>query len=198
MTTLYGVQSNGLCRPTEEWERWLRRRCHMCPFIRAADRAGPIDIHLASCDVDIYPLTGVSPGFVDILRSDLLDCWSSLWAPGFHIGSVFNASGDRLDDAWSVVAHTPLPIRGGPKSKWSRCEHCGRFRYSATGDVCILQRDLTGAELYEAGISGGGFIVSEPVLQMLPAQIRRTLFVKRVEVRHEPLDGLTDWPEDYF
>ena len=147
---------------------------------------GPAALHVAS-----RVFTNVaSRSFLRLFEPELSD--------NFHLGEVRTAENQVVESFQTVVSPNPLVIRGGPKSRWNRCDICGRFRYLPAGDLYVLKRDLTSTNIYDAFVQGEGLVLTPEYRNRIERGQWKGLTIGRVPVLDEPQDGIDEFPDDYL
>ncbi len=192
---LFVVSSKSSCEADHEWAEKFRSECK-CPGCGARKREcleRPIDVRLNQ-KPDISALNTVMPVSVSIVRTDFLNLFADEAPRWFLIGRVLDATGCPVEGFASYVGRKRLIIRGGPESTRRTCDVCGRFVYCPLGSWYVMRSSLTGQPLYEGEVAN--LVLTEEMRMRIDRKRWKGIYVCELPVRDEPLDGISDFPDE--
>jgi hypothetical protein len=148
----------------------------------------PIDTEAAVC-APYLPIIGIARvDFLELLANEIDGC--------LRLGSVRNSDGRTVDQLATYVCPNPVPIRGGPGSRYDRCPSCRGFRYWAAPPRYVVQSDLSDRGLY--GLAHAGLLVTPRVAKLITVRNWHHLELEKVQVSLHPRDGIERFPKDFF
>jgi hypothetical protein len=146
---------------------------------------------------DVSALIGIGMRGITLARRDFLETFTTGTGDYLKTGRVLGTDSKPVPEFVSVVSDSPLLIRGGPQSRSNTCPSCGRLRYVPANEPYILKDSLKGRPIY---ISEGysGLILVPELRHLIDRKRWKGIFVTKLSVLDEPLDGIEDFPENWF
>jgi hypothetical protein len=174
-----------LAYPEKKWEADYRRRypCLHNPMPNSAS-----DIVLGDRPEEAA-LSMVGVANVYYARLDLLAALGSAVDQYMVLGSVFDSSGERLDEYRTLGTQDRLRMRGGPSSTRQFCSKCGQFLYYPMGKWYLLESDLTGKPLYFWNDSTC-LVLNDSLFSRVDWKRWGKLYIQELPVFEGPQDGL--------
>jgi hypothetical protein len=191
------IEPKSHCETAHNWNNGFRER-HMCPGCSALDRA------FRRCSLDIpleYPpdISAVNFAYlpyVGIIRMDFLCLFEDEIDDHLSLGRVLSKTRKPIPGFATYIGRKPLAIRGGPESSGRTCERCGRFVYSPLGEQYVMRDALTGQPLYEG--DRASLVVTKELASRIQRGRWKGIYVSDLPIRDEPLDGIEEFPENYY
>ena len=105
-----------------------------------------------------------------------------------NLGKVYGPGGKILDDWVTFIGKHKLFVRGSKQAQHRVCSECGRDLYFAMGTNYLYPEPPQGVELFQSDL--WGLIVPADIAETLEIDEFKGIWVERLEVLAEPLDGL--------
>ena len=197
MDILYWIEPKGFCDLDRDWYEfiWRKRECPGCFTMYADQRTKPVDVVVATKPSRaVVSSVGIGIG---LIRNDFLQLLGEDARQCLHIGRVFDSK-TRLIREWSTfIGDKPIEIRGGPGSSGRFCEQCGRFCYFAEEDpIHIQQSSLSNQPIYEANMAA--ILLAATLYERIRGKKWKGVYITRLPIYDEPLDGIDPFPEHYY
>jgi hypothetical protein len=193
---LLRTKSASLCDDEKEWSRWVRENCTCpgCGAFKREWRTKPMDVHLAyKPDGSAINVTSAGLG---VIRSGFMALFEAEMRPQFFFGKVFDRKGNAIDGYETFIGRKPLAVRAGPESERRHCDVCNRFVYIPLGDEYLLRSSLSSQPIY--GDPAAHLVVSEALYARIDRKVWKGFYVTKLPVRDEPLDGIDEFPDNYY
>lgn len=194
---LYLLSTKSICRPPKEWWEEFRGRnmCRGCGVLHADLRRRSLAARVEETP-DASAINSVNPPGIGIIRADFLELFRAEAQKHLHLGPVLDAAGNILSRFLTFVGERPLPVRGESDSDRRSCEVCGRFVYWPSGDWYVMRSSLTNQTVYET--STEDLAVTEAIRKRIVPGKWKGMWITKLPVRDEPLDGIENFPENYY
>jgi len=105
-----------------------------------------------------------------------------------NVGRVYDPNGRLLSDWVTFIGKHVLIVRGNEHAKHRVCSNCGRNLYFAMGRKYLFPQPPQGIDLFESDL--WGLIVPESVAETLDISESNGIWIEKLPVLDEPLDGL--------
>lgn len=150
--------------------------CDSAPRTKTIDRVGHLFPHIHN---DFAELLG-----------------DALAVPEFSFGRMLTVDGREYADYQSLMASRTLPIRGtSPESVVRHCPTCGLMMYfpKPFGSNHLVLGDFWNLQhLFRSHL--GDFVISGWLLSRFDLSWRKKFFIRKMELRDEPTDGVAEFP----
>lgn len=192
----YYIDPKDVCELDPVWRRQFPAE-HACPG------CGALEVEVLRKGVTVkleelpprYALLGTEFSGVDVSDADFLNLFCDATSC-LNLGQVLGPNGVPIQRLVSFSSENLIAMRGGPNFYSRFCQSCGCFRYTPNQSYWIARQSLTGAPLYQC--EWGGLVVSEELAKRIDRKKWKGIFVVKLPVLDEPLDGIDPFPENYF
>lgn len=196
---LYRIHTKSLAEAEDAWyeQYHIAHDCPGCPRMDRRLRQTGVDVRLADRP-EPAAVNAVSRTEIQFARKDFLDLFASEVDAWLKLGRVLGPDGKPYDEYATFIAEKPLVLRGGPASTRRTCEVCGCFRYLPMPhtDWHVTTDSLTGQPIYECEYHG--MIVTEELHARIERGRWKGIYISKIPVLDEPLDGIAKFPERYY
>ncbi len=190
------IEPKSSCECAHGWCEEFRKRhvCSGCGALERSLRERPVDVRVEYTP-DASAVNFASPIPVGIIRMDFLALLGAEAADCLLLGQVLDRSGSPIPGFSTFVGKKPLVVRGGPESTRRYCDTCGRFVYYPLGNDYVMRQTLTGQPVYEGGAS---LVMTPELSRRIERGKWKGIYITRLPIRDEPLDGIECFPENYY
>lgn len=194
--TVFHLTTNAVCDENQKWFEEFRQKhqCRSCGRLARECRQRGTDVRIMgrparSALFAVHTAIGIG-GW------EFLNLFEDEFSRHFVMGHVLNSRAQYIPDLVTFVPHRPILIRSS-EPEYRFCAECARFVYSpSAGRSYVLRSSLQEKHVY--GLDGSGLIVTREFRQRIEPRRWKSLIIEELPVLDRPLDGIDEFPEDYY
>jgi hypothetical protein len=184
----YSVKSMDPCSMDKEWGKEAKATW-VCPSgNHPKPRVTTVDVRVQNKRIDglLNILFGWGIGLAR--RSFLMQFGQDRVQRYLGLGKVYGPDGSVFEDWVTFIGKHKVILRGSKQAGYRVCPECGRNIYFAMGKPYLYPEPAEDVELFESHL--WGLVFPEPLVESLGIGKPKGVWVERVPVLNEPLDGL--------